>query len=224
MKLLLVEDNKDIADVIFDFFESAGVQMDYAANGIQGASLAETGEYDGIILDLMLPGIDGLTVSKQLRAKGVNTPIIMLTARDTNDDILWGFESGADDYVIKPFELDILYARVKAVIRRTSGIGFNNEIRCQSVRVDVQARKAYRDNTLLKLNPTCFAILLLLARKYPNPVSRGELEQHLWGDDVPDEDILRKHIYHLRSVIDKPFSKDLITNIPKVGYAIGDAE
>lgn len=221
MKLLLVEDNKDIADVIFDYFESAGMTMDYAANGMQGLSLASSENYDCIILDIMLPGIDGLSVCKQLREEGRDTPIIMLTARDTNEDTLMGFQHGADDYVIKPFELEVLEARIRAVLRRTSGTGFKKEVLCGPLRIDVQARQAYRENVLLKLNPTCYSILVLLARQSPNPVAREDIERHLWGDEPPEEDVLRKHIYHLRKVVDKPFASELITTIPKVGYSIG---
>lgn len=220
MKLLLVEDNKDIAELIFDFFENVGVAMDYASNGIQGLNLASSEDYDCIILDIMLPGLDGLSVCQELREQGNDTPVIMLTARDTNDDTLEGFQHGADDYVIKPFELEVLQARIQAVIRRCSGAGFKKEIVCGSLHIDVQTRAASWDGKPLKLNPTCYAILLLLARSYPNPVQRNDIERHLWGDEPPEEDVLRKHIYHLRKVLDKPFAQELITTIPKVGYAL----
>lgn len=220
MKLLLIEDNKDIADVVFEYFETDGHQLDYAANGIQGKTLAATGNYDCIILDVMLPRLDGISVCEQLRCNGVDTPIIMLTARDTHDDVIDGFQSGADDYIVKPFELEILEARIHAVIRRTSGIGFKRELIFGPLRIDVKSRQAYRDNLLIKLNPTCFAILRLLTQRAPDPVSRNELERNIWGDDLPDDDVLRKHIYHLRRMVDKPFSQDLITTIPKIGYAL----
>ena len=108
MKLLLIEDNKDIAEVIFEYFEQAGAVLDYAANGNQGLELALHESYDCIITDVMLPGKDGLSICAELREQGVNTPIIMLTARDTREDMLLGFHNGADDYVVKPFELELL--------------------------------------------------------------------------------------------------------------------
>lgn len=220
MKILLVEDNKDIAEMIFDYFETAGVMMDYAANGIQGLSLASQENYDCIILDIMLPGMDGLSLCRELRTQQIDTPVIMLTARDTHQDMLSGFKDGADDYVVKPFALEVLEARIQAVTRRTSGTGFKKDIICGPLRIDVQARSAYRNDCPLKLNPSCYTILLLLARQSPNPVSRKELERQLWGDEPPEEDVLRKHIYQLRKIVDKPFEQELITTIPKIGYAI----
>lgn len=220
MKLLLVEDSKDIADVIFEYFERTGATMDYAANGNQGAVLAEKGSYDCIILDIMLPGMDGLSICQHLREQGNNTPIIILTARDTNEDILSGFNDGADDYVVKPFELEVLEARINAIIRRTAGIGFQKEYICGPLRINVNTRQIFRGNTLLRLNPTCYAILQLLTQKHPLHTTREEIERHIWNDEPPDEDVLRKHIYQLRKVVDKPFEQSIIKTLPKIGYVI----
>lgn len=220
MKLLLVEDNKDIAELIFDYFELAGATLDYAATGTHGATLASEETYDCIILDIMLPGVDGLTICHRLRTEGNNTPIIMLTARDTRNDLLAGFKDGADDYVVKPFELEVLQARINAVVRRSGGIGFQKEFICGPLKIQLNTRKVYRESTLLTLNPTCYSILLLLVKNHPSPTNKRDVERHLWGDDLPDSDILRKHIYQLRKVVDKPFATDLIRTIPKVGYVI----
>lgn len=220
MRILVVEDNRDIAELVFDFFESSDVTLDYAANGLQGYSLASEHTYDCIILDIMLPGMDGLSVSRALRELGINTPIVMLTARDSDDDVLAGFQCGADDYVVKPFELKVLEARILAVVRRMSGEGFKREIVLGSLRIDLLKRQAFREGQLLKLNPTCYSILLFLSRQADHPVTRGELERHIWGEEPPEEDVLRKHIYQLRKIVDKPFKQDLITTIPKVGYRI----
>lgn len=220
MKLLLVEDNQDIAELIFDYFEGDGVALDYAATGNQGAYLASTECYDCIILDLMLPGVDGMTICRKLREEGNNTPIVILTARDTNEDLLNGLRDGADDYVVKPFELEVLEARIQAVLRRAGGIGFSKQYICGPLKIDVQTRQVYRDDTLLRLNPTCYSILLLLAQNYPSPTSRQEIERHIWQDDPPDEDILRKHMYQLRKVVDKPFEKTIVKTLPKIGYTL----
>ena len=220
MKILLVEDNKDIAEIIFDHFEASGCVLDYAANGNQGLFLANSGSYDCIILDIMLPGIDGITLCQQLRDEGNNTPIIMLTARDTGTDMLAGFKHGADDYVVKPFDLDILQARIHAVTRRSGGLAFQKHYQCGPLRIDVQAHQVFREQTLLKLNPTCYEILLLLAKKHPQPVSREEIERTLWQDEPPQQDILRKHIYQLRKIVDAPHNRSIIKTLPKVGYAI----
>ncbi|MEM0911135.1 MAG: response regulator transcription factor [Pseudomonadota bacterium] len=220
MKVLLVEDNKDIAMLIFDYFENLGMELDYASNGTHGFSLAMKGSYDCILLDLMLPGLDGNTICKQLRELGKNIPIIMLTARDADSDMLEGFNSGADDYVVKPFDLSLLHARMKAVTRRVQGVGFEKSLVCGPIEIDVQRRLAFRDNQRLVLNPTCYSLLLFLVQTYPMPASKQDIERCIWSDDLPDADVLRKHIYQLRGAVDKPFDRQIIKTIPKIGYTI----
>ncbi|REL26957.1 DNA-binding response regulator [Thalassotalea euphylliae] len=220
MKILLIEDSQQIAEVIFDYFEAKGVVLDYAANGKHGLQLAQTEKFDCIILDLMLPSIDGISVCKALRADGDNTPIVMLTARDTHSDELLGFDVGADDYIVKPFDLALLEARINSLVRRHCGNGFNNEINQSGIRLDLKTYQVWRDNTEIKLNPSCFKILKLLLERAPNLVSRSEIEQMLWPEEPPEQDVLRKHIHQLRVKIDKPFAVDVIKTIPKLGYQI----
>ncbi len=220
MKLLLIEDAKDVAELIFDYLEQRHFALDYAVSGSQGFLLASENFYDCIILDLMLPRIDGLTVCKQLRENGLNTPIIMLTARDTNEDMLRGFRYGADDYIVKPFDLELLEARINAVVRRTSQDGFKKRLTCGPLTVDLTTRKVTREGIDISLNPSCFSILALLIRKYPAPASREEIASTLWKDELPDDDLLRKHIYQLRKILDKPFDQHIIKTLPKVGYLI----
>lgn len=220
MKLLLIEDNNDIAELIFDYFEQLKYELDYASNGVQGLQLATQHQYDCVILDIMLPGIDGIELCEQLRCDGNNTPIIMLTARDSQQDVLRGFNGGADDYVVKPFELEVLEARIKALFRRSEGIGFQKEIVCGEININLVTRTAFRNSTALKLNPTCYSILLFLAKNHPQPSTKQELERHLWGEELPDQDVLRKHIYQLRTIVDKPFLTKVIKTIPKIGYSI----
>lgn len=224
MKILLVEDNRDIADVIFDYFDRPDYILDYAATGTHAEKLTREESYDCIILDIMLPGVDGISLCQQLRKDFINTPVIMLTARDTNEDILQGLNCGADDYVVKPFELEVLEARINAVVRRFDKIGFQKELACGPLKIDVNARRVSRQSCDLRLNPTCYAILLLLAKNSPNPVSREDIERQIWDDDPPEEDVLRKHIYQLRTVVDKPFQQQIIKTFPKIGYAIEFAE
>lgn len=226
MKLLLIEDNKEVAELIFDYMENISsdigdnYDLDYAMSGTQGLWLASENRYDCIILDLMLPGLDGLSLCQQLRDKGVNTPIIMLTARDTNEDILAGLRTGADDYIVKPFDLEVLHARIETVMRRAGNLGFSKQINCGPLIIDVEARKVSREERSLNLNPSCFSILVLLAQKHPAPASREEIIDAIWKDDIPDDDILRKHIYHLRQIVDKPFGSPIIKTLPKVGYSL----
>tara|TARA_R110001592_G_scaffold52649_9_gene161353 strand:+ start:66586 stop:67269 length:684 start_codon:yes stop_codon:yes gene_type:complete len=221
MKLLLVEDNKDIAEVIFDFFELQQHDLDYAMNGFQGFELAKSGYYDVIILDVMLPGLSGLEVCRKLRQEGFDTPILMLTARDTNQDILNGFEEGADDYLVKPFDLNILSARVNALYRRRKG-GVKKEIRFGDLILDATSYTLKRKECEFQLNQTLFNLIKLLILRAPDLVTRQEIESEIWGDNLPDSDILRSHIYQLRNKIDKPFKHHYLKTIPKVGYQLID--
>lgn len=219
MKILLVEDSKDIAEVIFDFFELQHHDLDYAMNGIQGLELAKSGYYDVIILDIMLPGFSGLEVCRKLRQEGFDTPILMLTARDTNQDILNGFEEGADDYLVKPFDLNILSARVNALYRRRKGSA-KKEFRFGDLVLDATSYSLKRKDCEFQLNQTLFNLVKLLILRAPDVVTRQEIETEIWGDDLPDSDILRSHIYQLRNKIDKPFKHQYLKTIPKIGYQL----
>ncbi|MBR7889656.1 response regulator transcription factor [Marinomonas sp. A79] len=218
MKLLLVEDHKDIAGVIFDYFEIKHYVLDYANNGLQGYELAKVGHYDAIILDIMLPKMDGLTVCKSLRDAGIDTPILMLTARDTKDDILAGFEHLADDYLVKPFDLDILDSRLQALVRRKKGHVANRTLTFGRLELDMKTRIVQREGSRYSLNPSQYTILKCLMQKAPDLVSKDEIGDALWGDEEPDSKVLRSHIYQLRSLIDKPFEHAYLRTVSKVGY------
>ncbi|AOT08687.1 response regulator transcription factor [Pseudoalteromonas luteoviolacea] len=220
MQVLLVEDSKNIAEVIFDYFEGSEIILDHAATGILGLALAKSNNYDCIVLDLMLPGINGLDICRSLREAGVNTPIIMLTARDTDKDMLLGFKHGADDYLVKPFNIELLEARICSLTRRYSGTGFKTEIIQGALKLNIATHQVWRDSDEIKLSPVGFKILVLLAERSPDVVTREEIERRLWGDDLPEQDILRKHIYQLRKKIDSVYDTDLIETIPKIGYKL----
>ena len=144
MRLLLIEDNRDIAGVIFDYFEALGHAMDYTADGNQGLALATENPYDLVILDIMLPGRDGYSVCRALRERQVDTPILMLTARDTTDDTLQGFGEGADDYLVKPFDLKVLQARIEAIVRRRSGGAFAKHLSFDALTLDLGSHAVER--------------------------------------------------------------------------------
>lgn len=221
LKILLVEDNKQVADIIFEYFEALDYELDYAATGTLGLKLAEQHTFDVIILDVMLPGIDGIGVCQALRANGNDTPIIMLTARDTQQDELLGLSTGADDYIVKPFDLTLLEARVNALHRRAQQRLFScNELVIGSLKLKRDEHLVYREEQLIKLNPSCYKILLCLMNNYPNVVTKSTIEDVLWPDDLPDQDILRKHIYLLRSNLNQHFKSEMIITIPKVGYKL----
>ena len=220
MKILLVEDCQSVAEVIFDYFEASGINLDYAATGTLGLSLAQSQKFDCIVLDIMLPGLDGISLRQQLRAEGNNTPIIMLTARETDSDMLSGFREGADDYIVKPFNLELLEARIHSLIRRNSGTGFINQLTYGFITLDINTHQVWRGKSELKLTPIGFKILKLLVQRSPNLVSRQEIEDVLWPDDPPDQDILRKHVYQLRNKVDTPFTENIIETVPKLGYRL----
>jgi len=230
VKVLLVEDSKAVAEVVFDYFEGAKFEeaefddaeydLDYAPTGSLGFQLAQDNRYDCIILDIMLPGMDGISVCKELRALGNDTPIIMLTARDTNQDMLTGLKTGADDYIVKPFDLELLEARIQAVIRRTKGSGFKTTLTVGDLAMDLSSHQVTRSGQNIKLNPSNFKVLKLLMEKHPVVATREEIEHLLWPDEQPDQDILRKHIYQLRSKLDKPFKTERLKTVPKIGYKL----
>ncbi|MGF1759499.1 response regulator transcription factor [Photobacterium sagamiensis] len=220
MKLLLIEDHQDIAGVIFDFFEIKGYTLDYANNGQHGYDLASNNHYDLIILDVMLPRMNGFTVCQKLREHGIDTPILMLTARDTREDTLEGFALGADDYLVKPFDLEILEARIKSLTRRRIGNAATKKLNFGDLELDLNSHILSRNDCQFSLNPTLFTILKLMMLRAPNVVTKEEVISTLWGDDEPEGNVLRSHIYQLRTQIDKPFKHAYINTVPKVGYQL----
>jgi len=223
--ILLIEDHKDIAEMVVSFLENRGFDVDYAADGVTGLHLAVTNSYDVIILDLMLPGLDGLEVCQKLRIEAKrDTPIIMLTARDTLGDKITGLETGADDYLIKPFAIKELEARVRSLIRRHKGEVAREVLSIGDLVVDTATLKVQRGGKKLSITPIGMKILTVLMRASPAVVSRRDMERKVWGDIMPDSDTLRSHLYNLRKVIDKPFDKQLVHTIQGSGYRIVDTD
>ncbi len=220
-KILIIEDNPDIVANVYAFFEPKGYQLDNAHNGPSGLTLAAENTYDVILLDVMLPGMDGTQLCKALREKLHNkTPVLMLTARDTLSDKVAGFDSGADDYLVKPFSLVELEVRVRALIRRHQDEFFEQDIKLGPLTLNIEKHTAYRDDIPLKLTPTGFKILQTLMQSYPNIVSKSELEEKVWGEDLPNSDALRTHLHSVRTQVDKPFDHAMLITVPGVGYQI----
>jgi len=219
IRVLIIEDNPAIVDNITDFLESKGYILDFAMDGIGGLHLALTQDYDVIVLDLMLPGMDGITLCQKLRREAdKQVPVIMLTARDTLDDKLLGFESGADDYLVKPFALKELEARIKALAKRWPTD--TKVLAVGDLRLDLGSLEVSRRGKPIELNNTCTSILKLLMEASPNVVTRQEMENSLWGDMPPGSDVLRSHIYTLRKKIDKPFDQAMIETVHGVGFKL----
>jgi DNA-binding response OmpR family regulator len=219
--ILLIEDHTDIAEMVTAYLENRGFTVDYAADGVTGLHLAVSNNYDAIVLDLMLPGMDGLSVCSKLRSEArKDTPVIMLTARDTLDDKITGLETGADDYLIKPFAIKELEARLLSLIRRSRGEVSREVLRIADLTLDTSTLCVERNGVKLTLTPISFKILCVLMRASPSVVSRRDLERQVWGDILPDSDTLRSHLYNLRKVIDKPFEQQLLHTIQGRGYKV----
>lgn len=224
MRILLVEDNRDILANMVDYLELKGYTLDCAQDGLSGLHLAATQHYDLIVLDVMLPGLDGYTLCQRLREDArKDTPVIMLTARDGLEDRLQGFKAGADDYLIKPFALSELAARVEAVMRRSQG-GGRRQLALADLTYDLDTLEVTRAGRALKINPIGLKLLGILLQKSPHLVRREVLEAALWGDDCPDSDSLRSHVHQLRQVIDKPFAQPLLHTVRGLGYRLAVEE
>jgi DNA-binding response OmpR family regulator len=220
MKILVIEDHVELAAQLGDFLGGLGWDIDYSIKGQQGINLALTNEYDLIILDLNLPDVDGIHVCKEIKSKSkFNIPVLMLTARDSFADKVKGFEFGADEYLTKPYDLRELALRCKVLTRRQE-LYQSNTISLGDLSLDLNEKKAFRLEQEVALNKTSFAILLMLAKAYPNPVSKSRIIHELWGDTPPETNSLKSHIYNLRTAIDKPFSKNVIKTIVNVGYKL----
>lgn len=218
--ILLVEDNADLAGNVIDYLEALGHRLHYAADGEAGVREALTRPVDVVLLDLALPRRDGLSVCAEIRRRADHRiPILMLTARDTLDDKLAGFGSGADDYLVKPFSLAELAARISALAQRPR-LGQSHSIVVGPLTIDRQLRTATRAGQLLRLSPLLWDILLLLAEASPQPVARTEIARKLWGDEPPSSDALRSHIHLLRQIVDKPFGAPMIETVHSIGFRL----
>ena len=221
MRLLLVEDHVPLADELLAGLQRQGYAVDWLADGRDAVYQGSSEPYDLIILDLGLPGVPGLEVLAQWRAGGLSTPVLILTARDSWAERIEGLKAGADDYLIKPFALSELAARVEAVMRRAQG-GGRRALQVGDLSYDLDTLEVTREGKLLKLNPVGLKLLAVLMQKSPHVLRREILEEALWGDDCPDSESLRSHVHQLRQVIDKPFAKPLLQTVHGVGYRLAE--
>lgn len=222
MRLLVIEDNRQLVANLFDYFESRGHVLDVAPDGVTGLHLAVSQPYDALILDWMLPRMEGPEVLRRLRADhGSEVPVIMLTARDELPDKIAGFRAGADDYLTKPFALPELEVRLEALMVRANGRNPRKVLEVADLTLDLATLEAQRDGKPLHLYPACRKLLEVLMRASPGAVTRQQLEFALWGDELPDGDLLRSHVYELRRSVDGPFQQKLIHTLPRVGYRLG---
>lgn len=224
-RVLIVEDNADILANLYGYLEPLGYTLDSARDGFAGLALAADLNHDAIVLDLMLPGLDGIELCRRLREElRRDTPVLMLTARDTVEDKVLGLRSGADDYLVKPFSLAELDARLQALVRRSRGHMPGALLSVGALRFDPTTYEATRGGRRLDLSPMGYRILAALMRASPAIVTREVLERELWGDERPVSDALRTHIHAVRQTLDKRFAQPMLITIPSVGYRLVDPD
>lgn len=221
MRILIIEDDATIAANLYDFLESRGHAVDAAADGVTGMHLAISQTFDAIVLDLGLPGMDGLTLTRKLREEAhMETPILMLTARDTLEDKLEGFARGADDYLVKPFSLKEVEARLLSMNRRSNGRIAPRPLEVGTLSLDPRTMAVRFAGNDVKLPPKCLRILELLMREPGRVISREEIERLVWGESQETSDTLRSHLHTLRRVLTAAGGHDPIETLHGIGYRL----
>ena len=216
--LLLVEDDFDLAETIVQYLELEGIACDHAASGEAGLNLIQENTYDVFLLDIMLPRLSGLDLCRTLRNQGLDTPVLMLTARDAMDDKQAGFDMGADDYLVKPFAMQELIMRCQALARRKSGQA--KVLKAGDLVMHLDSKEAFRSKRKLALTPTGWILLETLTRLSPSVVSRSKLVQAVWGDEIPESNSLKVHLHKLRRQLDGSKEAPMLHTIPGHGYAL----
>lgn len=225
MRVLIIEDNRDLAANMFDFLEAKGHIVDAAGDGITGLHLALVNQYDAIVLDLMLPGIDGIALCRKLREEGSkNTPILMITARDSLEDKIIGLEAGADDYLVKPAELREVELRLRVLHRRGDARMPKQRMVLEDLTLNTLRCTVRRAGKIIELPRIPYKILETLMLRSPAVVSREDLEHAVWADARPDSDSLRAHVHLLRNLIDKPFERKLLRTVRSIGYQLASPD
>ena len=221
MYVLLVEDDVRIARVVERALIEAGHRIDVVHDGLEGLVRAEGGAYDLVLLDVMLPGMDGVDVTRQLRRDKVRTPILMLTARDAVPDRVRGLDSGADDYLTKPFALEELLARVRAAGRRGADSLDGDILRVADLSLDESRHEVRRDGRTIELTAKEFDLLAYLMRHPGRVLTKTQIVDHVWGYDTEaTSNVVEIYVHYLRDKIDRGFSRPLIRTIRGVGYTI----
>ena len=220
MRILIVEDEPKMARLISRALDEEGMAADIAERGEDALAMAGSTDYDAILLDLGLPGIDGLETCRRLRDDGVRAPVLVLTARDAVEDRVAGLDSGADDYVTKPFAIVELLARIRALTRR-GPIERPAVLEAGDLRLDPAARQAWRGETEIPLSATEFGLLEALMRRPGEILTRDQLLEQVWGDDgEAQSNVVDVYVYYLREKVDRPFGADSIETVRGGGYRL----
>lgn len=224
MRILVVEDEAGVAGFLEQGLKESGYVVDIARDGADGLEYALAYEYDAIVLDIMLPKMNGLELLKEIRAKRVKSPVLLLTARDGLDDRVRGLDVGADDYLVKPFAFPELLARIRALLRRPP-LQINGNLQMNDLEMDVAKREVRRAGKLIELSPREFALLELLLRHPNQALSRTQILEHVWDFDYySDTNVVDVYIGYLRRKLDREFDPPLIHTVRGVGFRLsGDA-
>jgi DNA-binding response OmpR family regulator len=221
MRVLIVEDDASIAANLYDYLEARGHVVDAAGDGVTGLHLATTRDFDAILLDVTLPGLDGLTLCRKLREEaGKDTPVLMLTARDTLDDKLDGFANGADDYLVKPFSLREVEARLGSLHRRHAGALLPRPLQVGKLRLDPRSATLTCEGRPVRLPPKCLRLIETMMRDPLRVFSHADLEAAVWGGEPITSDALRSQMYLLRQAIAAAGGGDPIQNLHGLGYRL----
>ncbi len=225
MRILLVEDDVKIADFVVKGLTAAGFVVDHATNGSDGLHMALFEENDLMVVDIMLPGLDGLSMIKRLRAEKVNTPVIVLSAKDRVDDRVKGLEAGADDYLTKPFAFSELLARIQALMRRAGGVTDPTVLSCGDLAMDLMKREVKRGGKVVELQPLEFSLLEYLMRNQERVVSKTMIMEHVWSYNFdPMTNVVEARVCRLRDKVDKGFGARLIHTVRGAGYVLRQAD
>ncbi len=219
MRVLVVDDEIDILTTIADQLSLESILVDCAYNGVQATNLALENNYDVIVLDIMMPKLNGIDTCQRMRANGCIVPIIFLTARDTLQDKITGFNSGCDDYLVKPFAMDELLCRINALSNRTSRQSIS-QTRFGELRLDIDSMLIYRNEKLLNLNHIQYKLLKHLIIHAPKVLTKEQLTYEIWKDELPESDSLRSHLYQLRKIMDKPYTFEMLETVRGKGYRL----
>jgi DNA-binding response OmpR family regulator len=221
MRVLLVEDDNVIASFILKGLKEAGFASDHAENGLEGLHLLLSEPYDAAIIDIMLPGLDGLSLIEKVRSKKINTPIIVLSAKRSVDDRVKGLQIGGDDYLTKPFSFSELLARLQAIIRRATRITEPTSLQVGHLSLDLLTREVIREGKKIDLQPREFALLEYLMRNAGRVLSKTMILEHIWDYSFdPQTNVVDVLVSRLRSKVDKDFDKKMIHTIRGVGYVL----
>lgn len=221
MRALLVEDDIQTADFVAKGLREADFAVEHATDGLSGLQLASSAPFDVAVVDIMLPGMDGLTMIGELRRRNVKIPVLVLSAKRTVDDRVRGLQAGGDDYLIKPFAFTELLARVRALVRRAMSASEPRTIRVRDLTIDIYRRKVFRGDTEIELQPKEFALLQYLASNAGRVVSKTMIMEHVWEYNFdPRTNVVEARVCRLREKLDRPYEEALIHTVRGVGYVL----